>query len=47
MNWKSLLFYVLWAGAILVALFEGGIFSAIFVALVLWGLWKLGAIFRD
>tara|TARA_B100000287_G_C19990693_1_gene526392 strand:- start:76 stop:270 length:195 start_codon:yes stop_codon:yes gene_type:complete len=47
MNWKSLLFYVLWAGAVLVALFEGGIFSAIFVALVLFGLWKLGALFRD
>ena len=29
MNWKSLVFYVLWAGVTLVALFEGGVLSAL------------------
>ena len=47
MNWKSLVFYVSWAGVTLVALFEGGVLSALFVFVALWGVWKLGGIFRD
>ena len=47
MNWKSLVIYVLWAGVTLVALFEGGVLSALFVFVALWGVWKLGGIFRD
>ena len=47
MNLKSLVFYILWAGVTLVALFEGGVLSALFVFVALWGVWKLGGIFRD
>ena len=47
MNWKSLVFYVLWAGVTLVALFEGGVLSAVFVCVALWGVWMLGGICRD
>lgn len=47
MNWKSLVFYALWAAVTLLALFEGGLLSALFVFVALWGVWKLGGIFRD
>ena len=45
MNWKSLVFYVLWAGVTLVALFEGGVLSALFVFVALWGVYKIGKLF--
>ena len=45
MNWKSLVFYVLWAAVTLLALFEGGILSALFVFVALWGVYKIGKLF--
>ena len=45
MNWKSLVFYVLWAAVTLLALFEGGILSALFVFVALWGIYKIGKLF--
>ena len=45
MNWKSLVFYALWATVTLVALFEGGMLSALFVFMALWGVYKIGKLF--
>ena len=45
MNWKSLVFYVFWAAVTLLALFEGGILSALFVFVALWGIYKIGKLF--
>jgi len=45
MNWKSLVFYVLWAAVTLLAFFEGGILGALFVVVALWGIYKIGKLF--
>ena len=45
MNWKSLVFYAFGTVGTLVALFEGGVLSALFVFVALWGVYKLGKLF--